>query len=186
VQTEAMPELLARLVDLAETAINSPGLWYLAAAVGVASAALPFLRGMYAVSQREKSRRHIADHVASGKLSPIDGARQRGEATADKEPGEGFHTAAWTLGPLGGVLLIGGTWLGSAVHPAFHAIGLGGAIALTLGYSFAVIARAKRRPGSAHARPAQLETAKPIELESSLEATDLAPGVRPVATLTER
>jgi len=63
----------------------------------------------------------------------------------DSLPGEGFYTAAWTLGPLGVVIIGAGIWLVQAFHRAFVGVVIGGAIVLALSLSFAVVASTKRK-----------------------------------------
>jgi len=63
----------------------------------------------------------------------------------DRLPGEGFRIAAWTLGPLGLVLMCAGSWLAMTFHQAFVGVVIGGAIVLGLSLSFAVIASTKRK-----------------------------------------
>ena len=63
----------------------------------------------------------------------------------DSLPGEGFHIAAWTLGPLGIVIVGAGIWLALTFHQALVGVVIGGAILLGLSLSFAVIASTKRR-----------------------------------------
>ncbi len=109
--SELLAELLPKLVDLASAAVNNPRLWAGAALAGFASLSLPFVRRMYGVNQREKTRRHIADHVASGRMSPESAVALLGEDARVGVAGEGFHAAAWTLGPVGAVILCAGIWL---------------------------------------------------------------------------
>ena len=177
---EFVPELLSRLVDLLAKAVENPGLWYAAGVTGFASISLPFLKKIYSVSQREKTRRHIADHVASGRISS-----EAATVLLDNDDkvglsAEGFRTAGWTLGPIGGVILIAGSWLGLALHPAFFAIGLGGAISLTLGLSFAAIAAGKRRTAETSASPAISQPSLPLEIEAEAPSGAVRPAT-PVA-----
>ena len=166
---EFLPELLSRLVDLVAKAIDSPGLWYIAAVAGFASVSLPFLKKMYAVSQREKTRRHIADHVANGRISSTTAVVLLGEDDKVGLSAEGFHTAGWTLGPIGVVMLVAGIWLGLAVHPGFFGMGLGGAISLALSLSFTVIAAAKRKTDEASASPSISQASQPLDIEAPSE-----------------
>lgn len=63
----------------------------------------------------------------------------------DSLPGEGFHTAAWILGPLAAVIIGAGIWLAQTVHRAFYGMVIGGAIVLALSLSFAIVASTKRK-----------------------------------------
>jgi hypothetical protein len=160
---EFVPELLNRLVDLVAAAVNNPGLWYAAAAAGFASVSLPFLRHMYGVRQREESRRHIADHVASGRITLNAAAVLLGQNTRAGLSAEGLHTTGWILGPLGVVTTVVGLWLGVAVHPGLFAIALGGAISMALSVSFLVIAAAKHKTGDTSPSPALLQPSEPLD-----------------------
>jgi len=161
--SELLAELLPKLVDLASAAVNNPRLWAGAALAGFASLSLPFVRRMYGVNQREKTRRHIADHVASGRMSPESAVALLGEDARVGVAGEGFHAAAWTLGPVGAVILCAGIWLGVSVHPAFFALALGGTISLALSLSFGVVAAAKRKADEISATPSRELAPGPTE-----------------------
>jgi hypothetical protein len=167
---EFLSELLTKLVDLVAKAIESPGLWSVAAVAGVASVSLPFLKQMYGVHQREKTRMHIADHVAGGRISPETAVVLLAGDEKLSSSAEGFHTAGWMLGPVGVVMLIAGIWLGRAVHPGLFGLVLGGAISLALSLSFIVIATAKRRTQETSDSPTVLRASQPLDIEVPSES----------------
>ncbi len=180
---EFLPELLNRLVDLAAAAIASPGLWYAAAVAGFVSISLPFVRRMYGVREHEKSRRHIADHVANGRLSSEAAGVLLGEGARAGLSAEGFRTAGWTLGPLGAVMGIAGLWLGLAVHRGFFAMALGGAMSMALSLSLIAVASAKRKTRETAAVAVLSKPSQPLEIEALSENPTNA--VASVSTVTE-